>query len=90
MTDTIAPSESRAAIYDVTAATEDKVRKSKHDIVYDEALIKDTPITGNISYGKVLNKRQYDNNEPVGHMTSSIQDKKRESLNEDNGDMSIM
>ena len=90
MTDTIAPSESRAAIYEVTAATEDKVRKSKHDIVYDEALIKDIPITGNISYGKVSNKRQYDNNEPVDHMTSSIQEKKRESLNEDNGDMSIM
>ena len=90
MTDTIAPSESRAAIYEVTATTEDRVRKNKHDIVYNEALMKDTPITSNISYGKLLNKHQYDNIEPVGHMTSSIQEKKRESLNEDNGDMSIM
>ena len=28
MTDTITPSESRAAVYEVTAATEDKVRKA--------------------------------------------------------------
>ena len=90
MTDTIAPSESRAAVYEVTATNEDRVRKNKHDIVYDEALMKDTPITSNISYCKVLKKHQYDNIEPVGHMTSSIREKKRESLNEDNGDMSIM